>query len=134
MWDLMVSFLIIAYLLTLNKYRINTEIINRSSIIVISFQITFQSWRVLLRYYLILLKRRSWNFHDYSYLRNLKLLIRANHFFFFLSVAWPTGVQLLVFFCSSVPVMLFSTSGISGCRSQHVPVESTPLLYHNIYL
>ena len=32
----------------------------------------------------------------------------------FLSVAWPTGVQLLVFFCSSVPVMLFGTPGISG--------------------
>ena len=31
----------------------------------------------------------------------------------FLSVAWPTGVQLLVFFCSSVPVVLFDTPGIS---------------------
>ena len=47
----------------------------------------------------------------------------------FLSVAWPTGVQLLVFFCSSVPVMLFGTPGISGCRSQHVPVESSSLLH-----
>ena len=52
----------------------------------------------------------------------------------FLSVAWPTGVQLLVFFCSSVPVMLFGTPGISGCRSQHVPVESSSLLHHSIYL
>ena len=26
-----------------------------------------------------------------------------------MSVAWPTGVQLLVFFCSSVPVVLFDT-------------------------
>ena len=33
-------------------------------------------------------------------------------------------VQLLVFFCSSVPVMLFGTPGISGCRSRHVPVVS----------
>ena len=52
----------------------------------------------------------------------------------FLSVAWPTGVQLLVFFCSSVPVVLFGTPGISGCRSQHVPVESSSLLHHSIYL
>ena len=42
-----------------------------------------------------------------------------------MSVAWPTGVQLLVFFCSSVPVVLFDTSGISRCRSQHVSVESS---------
>ena len=52
----------------------------------------------------------------------------------FLSVAWPTGVQLLVFFCSSVPVMLFDTPGISRCRSQHVSVESSSLLHHSIYL
>ena len=52
----------------------------------------------------------------------------------FLSVAWPTGVQLLVFFCSSVPVVLFGTPGISGCQSQHVPVESSSLLHHSIYL
>ena len=53
---------------------------------------------------------------------------------FFLSVAWPIGVQLLVFLCSSVPVVLFGTPGISGCRSQHVPVESSSLLHHCIYL
>ena len=52
----------------------------------------------------------------------------------FLSVAWPTGVQLLVFFCSSVPVGLFDTPGISRCRSQHVSVESSSLLHHSIYL
>ena len=34
-----------------------------------------------------------------------------------MSVAWPTGVQLLVFFCSSVPVVFFGTLGISGCLS-----------------
>ena len=49
-------------------------------------------------------------------------------------VAWPTGVQLLVFFCSSVPVVLFDTPGISMCRSQHVSVESSSLLHHSIYL
>ena len=49
------------------------------------------------------------------------------------SVAWPTGVQWLVFFCSSVPVVLFGTPGISG-RSQHVPVESSSLLHHSIHL
>ena len=38
------------------------------------------------------------------------------------------------FLCSSVPVMLFGTPGISGCRSQHVPVESSSLLHHSIYL
>ena len=52
----------------------------------------------------------------------------------FLSIAWPTGVQLLVFFCSSVPVVLFDTPGISRCWSQHVPVESSFLLHHSIYL
>ena len=51
-----------------------------------------------------------------------------------LSVAWPTGVQLLVFFCSSVPVVLFDTPGISRCRSQHVSVVSSSLLHHSIYL
>ena len=49
-----------------------------------------------------------------------------------MSVAWPIGVQLLVFFCSSVPVVLFDTSGISRCRSQHVSVESSSLLHHSI--
>ena len=48
--------------------------------------------------------------------------------------AWPTGVQLLVFFCSSVPVVLFDTPGISRCRSQHISVESSSLLHHSIYL
>ena len=47
----------------------------------------------------------------------------------FLSVAWPTGVQLLVFFCS------FDTPGISRCRSQHiVSVESSSLFHHSIYI
>ena len=52
----------------------------------------------------------------------------------FLSVAWPAGVQLLVFFCSGVPVVLFGTPGISRCRSQHVSVESLSLVHHSIYL
>ena len=43
----------------------------------------------------------------------------------FVSVAWPTWVQLLIFFCSSVPVVLFDNPGIARCRSQHVvSVES----------
>ena len=38
------------------------------------------------------------------------------------------GVQLLDFFCSSVPVVLFDIPGISKCRSQHVvSVESLSL-------
>ena len=46
-----------------------------------------------------------------------------------------TGVQLLVFFCSSIPVVLFDTPGISRCRSQHVvSVESSSLFHHSIYL
>ena len=54
---------------------------------------------------------------------------------FFLSVAWPTGVQLLVFFCSSIPVVLFDTPEISRCRSQHVvSVESSSLFHQSIYL
>ena len=53
----------------------------------------------------------------------------------FLSVAWPAGVQLLVFVCSSVSVVLFDTPGISRWRSQHVvSVESSSLFYHSIYL
>ena len=53
----------------------------------------------------------------------------------FLSVAWLTGVQLLVFFCSSVPVVVFITPGISRCRSQHVvAVESSSLFHHSTYL
>ena len=51
-----------------------------------------------------------------------------------MSVAWPIGVQLLVFFCSSVPVVLFDTPRISRCRSQHVSVESSSLFRHSIYL
>ena len=52
-----------------------------------------------------------------------------------MSVAWPTGVHLLVFFCSSVPVVLFDTPGISRCRSQHVvSAESSSLFHHSIYL
>ena len=47
---------------------------------------------------------------------------------------WPTGVQLLVFFCSSVPVVLFDAPGISRCRSKHVSVDSSSLLHHSIYL
>ena len=39
------------------------------------------------------------------------------------------GVQLLVFFCSSAPVVLFSTPGISRCRSQHV----VSLFHRSIY-
>ena len=47
----------------------------------------------------------------------------------------PPGFQLLVFFCSSVPVVLFDTSGISRCRSQHVvSVKSSFLFHHSIYL
>ena len=52
----------------------------------------------------------------------------------FLSVAWPAGVRLLVFFCSGVPVVLFGAPGVSGCRSRHVSVESSSLLRHSIYL
>ena len=34
----------------------------------------------------------------------------------FLFVAWPSGVQLLVLVCPSVPVVLFDTQGISRHR------------------
>ena len=46
----------------------------------------------------------------------------------------PPGFNCWFSFCSSVPVVLFGTPGISGCRSQHVPVESSTLLHHSIYL
>ena len=43
-------------------------------------------------------------------------------------------VQLLVFFCSSVSVVLLDTPGIFRCRSQHVSVESSSLFHHSIHL
>ena len=52
----------------------------------------------------------------------------------FLSVAWPAGVRLLVFFCSSVPAVLFGAPGVSGCRSRRVSVESSSLLRRGICL
>ena len=83
-----------------------------------------------------------WNWkrlrESYQKLYDIKCIKLAHFSWFaagaFLSVAWPTGVQLLVFFCSSVPVVLFDTPGISRCRSQHVSVESSSLLHHSIYL
>ena len=51
----------------------------------------------------------------------------------FLSVACPTWVQLLFFFCSSVPVVLFDIPGISSCRSQHVVSVETPSLFHHSF-
>ena len=44
-----------------------------------------------------------------------------------LSVAWPTGVQLLVFFCSSIPVVLLEPQGSPGvdCNT----FLSSPYLY-----
>ena len=71
---------------------------------------------------------------DYESMRKDTLEFAKEKYFFFafLSVAWLTGVQLLVFFCSSVSVV--GTPGISGCRSQYVSVESSSLLYHSIYL
>ena len=70
-----------------------------------------------------------------SYGPDIKLFILVGLGRRFLSVAWPTGVQLLVFVCSSVPVVLFDTPEISCCRSQHVlSVESTSLCHQNIYL
>ena len=53
----------------------------------------------------------------------------------FLSVVGPTGVQMLVFVCFSVLVVLFDIPGIFRCRSQHVvSVESSSLFRRSIYL
>ena len=52
----------------------------------------------------------------------------------FLSVAWPAGVRLLVFFCSGVPVVLFGAPGVSGCRSRRVSVGSSSLLSRGVCL
>ena len=53
----------------------------------------------------------------------------------FLSVAWPTEVQLLVFFCCRIPVVVFDKPEISRCRSQHVvSVESLSLFHHSTSL
>ena len=99
-----------------------------------------------------LFRALSWNKILHMKLQSLKLLKATKDMFYkqfeffanwqgrlwdfvnLLSVAWPTGVQLLVFFCSSVPVVLFDTPWISRCRSQHISVESSSLLHHSIYL
>ena len=66
---------------------------------------------------------------------DIKLFVLVGWVRSFLSVAWPTGVQLLGFFCSSIPAVLFNTPGISRCRSQHVvSVESSSLFHHSIHL
>ena len=58
----------------------------------------------------------------------------SRNIFFCLFVAGPTGVQLLGFLCSSVPVVLFDTPGVSRFRSQHfVSVKSSSLFHHSIY-
>ena len=51
-----------------------------------------------------------------------------------MSVAEPTGIQLLVFFCSSVPVVLFDTPGISWCRSQHVVYVESHLCFIIVFI
>ena len=49
--------------------------------------------------------------------------------YIFKTVAWT-----VVYFCSSVPVVLFDTPGISRCGSQHVvSVESSSFFHHSIY-
>ena len=53
---------------------------------------------------------------------------------FFLPVAWPTGVQLLVFFYSSVPVVFFDIPGISRCRSQHVVTVESHLCFVIVFI
>ena len=44
---------------------------------------------------------------------------------------WGSTVGFLLLQCFMV---LFDTSGISRCRSQHVSVESSSLFHHSIYL
>ena len=51
-----------------------------------------------------------------------------------LQILYRDTSEILVFFCSSVPVVVFDTPGISRCRSQHVSVESSSLLHHSICL
>ena len=52
----------------------------------------------------------------------------------FSSVAGPTGIQLLVFFCSSVPVVLFNTPGISMCQSQNISFCRVLIFVSSYYL
>ena len=64
-----------------------------------------------------------------------KQLLKSDHF---LLKRWRSLMPWLGstgFFCSSVPVVLFDTPGISRCESQHVvSVESSSLFHHSIYL
>ena len=43
--------------------------------------------------------------------------IHNNHIMYILSVAWLFGVQLVVFFCSGISVLLLDTPGISRCHN-----------------
>ena len=62
---------------------------------------------------------------------DIKLFILVGWGRSFFVCCLATGVQLLGFFCSSVPVVLSDTTGISRCRSQHVvSVESSSLFHH----
>ena len=65
---------------------------------------------------------------------DIKLFILVGWGRSFFCLLLGTGLQLLVFFCPSVPVVLFDTPGLSRYRSQHVvSVQSSSLFHHSIY-
>ena len=53
---------------------------------------------------------------------------------FFCLLLGPPGFNCWFSFAPVFQQCLFDTPGISRCRSQHVPVESSSLLHHSIYL
>ena len=107
-------------------FRYNINIIRQSSCLVFN-PITVNNFASLFTRRWVRRQTQWWPRHKAIYFE----LVGADAFLF---VAWPTGVQLLVFICSSVPVVWFDTPGISRCRSQHVSVESSSLFHHSIYL
>ena len=64
------------------------------------------------------------------------MVIQASHMILYrkMSVAWPTGVQLLVFFCSSVPVVLSDTLGIPGVGRNTLFLSSPYLCFIVVFI
>ena len=66
---------------------------------------------------------------------NLFILVSWGRSFLVCCLAHWGSTVLFFLVCSSVPVVLFDTPGISRCPSQHVDsVESSSLFHHSIYL
>ena len=98
-----------------------------SSLFVVSIMLgaTRDKWVSIAPFH-VALKHRKWAYQEHN--------DTTHRPFIFCLLYGPPGFNL-VFFCSSVPVVLFDTPGIARCRSQHVvSVESSSLFHHSISL